>query len=260
MLALVLLVVAWAACLIAHQNARFDIRECRHLYLDIGSNIGVQVRKLFQPTLYRNAPVLKLFDNYFGPAAQRRQEVCAIGVEGNPHRTANLTRLQDCYNRLGWRTMFLTETLFGTENGTRAFYSDLDNAHVEWGSSIFDHRKTGKPFAVKEIDANAFLNDYAKPVSARAGVVLAKMDIEGSEFSVLPHLLKHAALCQSVVRAMFIEWHVRYVPPSMRQLSADFQKAFSTQLRAQHCNATNVIYFDDETFLFDPNPLPDVCV
>lgn len=258
MLALVL-VVAWAACLIAHPNV-FDIRECRHLYLDIGSNIGVQVRKLFQSTLYPNAPVLKLFDNYFGPVARRRQEVCAIGVEGNPHRTENLTRLQNCYTRIGWRTLFLTETLFGTENGTRAFYSDLDNAHVEWGSSIFDHRQTGKPFTVKEIDANAFLNNYAKPVSARGGVVVAKMDIEGSEFSVLPHLLKHAALCQSVIRTMFIEWHVRHVPSLMRQPSADFQKALSTHLRAQHCNATNTIYFDDETFLFDPNPLPDICV
>ena len=255
MLAL-LLFITCVACLLTHQLA-FDIRECRHLYLDIGSNIGVQVRKLFQPTLYPSAPVLKLFDTHFGPT---RRDVCAIGVEGNPHRTANLTRLQNCYNRIGWRTTFFTETLFGTENVTRAFYSDLDNAHVEWGSSIFDHRQTGKPFMVNEMDANAFLDKYARPVSARGGVVLAKMDIEGSEFFVLPHLLKHAALCQSVIRSIFIEWHARHVPTSMRQPAADFQKAFSTHLRAQHCNATNIIYFDDETFLHDPHPLPDVCL
>jgi len=35
-----------------------------------------------------------------------------------------------------------------------------------------------------------------------------KMDIEGSEFTVLPHLLKHGLLCQGRgIDALTIEWH-----------------------------------------------------
>ena len=39
---------------------------CYHVYLDVGSNIGVQVRKLFQPKEYPNAPALEVFKKSFG--------------------------------------------------------------------------------------------------------------------------------------------------------------------------------------------------
>ena len=39
---------------------------CGHVYLDIGSNRGVQVRKLFEPQRYPGAPVLQLFEQLFG--------------------------------------------------------------------------------------------------------------------------------------------------------------------------------------------------
>ena len=40
--------------------------NCTTFYLDIWSNIGVQVRKLFEPSRYPNAAVLPVFDQYFG--------------------------------------------------------------------------------------------------------------------------------------------------------------------------------------------------
>ena len=39
---------------------------CYHVYLDVGSNIGVQVRKLYQPAYYPGAGVLKVFQEAFG--------------------------------------------------------------------------------------------------------------------------------------------------------------------------------------------------
>ena len=67
---------------------------CYHVYLDVGSNIGVQVRKLYEPEKYPKAPFLKLFDKYFGSLSKRRQHqpqmadtVCAVGFEPNPHHT-----------------------------------------------------------------------------------------------------------------------------------------------------------------------------
>ena len=39
---------------------------CYHVYLDVGSNIGVQVRKLYQPGFYPGAGVLKVFQEAFG--------------------------------------------------------------------------------------------------------------------------------------------------------------------------------------------------
>ena len=39
---------------------------CQHIYLDVGSNTGIQVRKLFQPELYPKGLINPYFDKYFG--------------------------------------------------------------------------------------------------------------------------------------------------------------------------------------------------
>ena len=63
---------------------------CYHVYLDVGSNIGVQVRKLFEPHLYPKAKVQTIFDHFFGPIELRSESVCAIGFEPNPNHTTYL--------------------------------------------------------------------------------------------------------------------------------------------------------------------------
>ena len=44
---------------------------CQHVYLDMGTNTGVQIRKLYQPELYPDAPIHPVFERYFGPAENR---------------------------------------------------------------------------------------------------------------------------------------------------------------------------------------------
>ena len=60
--------------------------DCYHVYLDMGTNTGVQVvyvydvevlhcfdqiRKLYQPHLFPEAEVAPLFDRFFGPPSER---------------------------------------------------------------------------------------------------------------------------------------------------------------------------------------------
>ena len=40
--------------------------KCKHVYLDLGTAIGVQIRKLYQPQLYPKATALEAFDEDFG--------------------------------------------------------------------------------------------------------------------------------------------------------------------------------------------------
>ncbi len=68
---------------------------CQHVFLDVGSNRGVQIRKLFQPRHFPGAPILEQFRMAFGPpppddaGAPRRsvrgwgRSVCAVGFEPN---------------------------------------------------------------------------------------------------------------------------------------------------------------------------------
>ena len=77
---------------------------CLHVFLDLGSNRGIQIRKLYQPDLFPDAPVLKIFDRYFGPFAERNlSQVCAVGFEPNPRHESLLKETESVYNQCGWK-------------------------------------------------------------------------------------------------------------------------------------------------------------
>ena len=60
--------------------------DCFHIYLDMGSNAGVQVMKLFQPEWFPNADVIPVYNTFFGTIEERRRpnHVCVVGFEPNP--------------------------------------------------------------------------------------------------------------------------------------------------------------------------------
>lgn len=66
--------------------------QCSHVYLDVGTNIGVQIRKVYQPELYPKALVLRSFSEAFGPTP--RCQVCTFGFEPNPRHSARLEMVQ----------------------------------------------------------------------------------------------------------------------------------------------------------------------
>ena len=64
---------------------------CKYVYLDVGTNVGIQIRKLFEPDLYPNASIHQVFDRYFGNIEKRtRDGICAVGFEPNPSHTSIL--------------------------------------------------------------------------------------------------------------------------------------------------------------------------
>ena len=71
--------------------------NCSHVYFDMGANIGVQIRKLHEATLYPHAPAVRLFDATFGPAPHC--DVCAIAIEPNPRHALRLAQLKENYHR-----------------------------------------------------------------------------------------------------------------------------------------------------------------
>jgi len=126
---------------------------CSFVFLDIGSNMGVSVRKLFEPEaypqytsaeyeydfgwlldlLYRKnrskthhdtsfpGSYTATFDRVFEPAETRRrsnfQGYCAFGFEPNPYHTSRLRAIEECYTSRGWRVKFFTETAVADVDG-----------------------------------------------------------------------------------------------------------------------------------------------
>ena len=56
----VLPLVSSQAPWLARVDALFDRHHCSSLYLDVGTNVGVQLHKLFEPAKFGGAPVLQV--------------------------------------------------------------------------------------------------------------------------------------------------------------------------------------------------------
>merc|ERR1719431_116411 len=70
---------------------------CLHVYLDMGTNSGIQIRKVYEAGIFPKAKVLPIFDEYFGVSATRKQKVCAVGFELNPIFAEGLQILEAKY-------------------------------------------------------------------------------------------------------------------------------------------------------------------
>ena len=57
-------------------DALFTGSGCEHVYLDVGTNRGVQIRKLFWPSLYPKASVRKFFNHASAPNKCRVHGKC----------------------------------------------------------------------------------------------------------------------------------------------------------------------------------------
>lgn len=208
----------------SREAALSAVDGCWHVYLDVGSNQGVQVRKLFEPKLYPRASSLRIYERLLGDQRARRQSVCALGIEANPAHDARLKELEQRYAALGWRTRFLVSTAAARNDNGTAFFLDRSGdplAHgTEWWASTVQHRynshdalapgghapsanRSWESVRVRTIDL-AWLVECilqrrlpSRPHgSAGPPRLLVKMDIEGGEYSLLPLLLARGLICR----------------------------------------------------------------
>ena len=66
------------------------------------------------------------------------------------------------------------------------------------------------------------------PAVQRAKLLLLKLDIEGGEYTVLPHLLMSGALCRADF--LLIEWHLNAIPPEQRLSGLSLRHSIDTLL------------------------------
>ena len=223
---------------------------CRHVYVDVGSNIGVQVRKLYEPYKYPGSPVLKIFDKYFGSS---RRDVCAFGFEPNPHHYARLRKIETVYRARGWRVHFFLAAA-SIRDGYITMYPNGEEESEEWGASTFVDRHRGAPAVkVKTVDLSAFLMGQVSNVT---GNVVMKLDVEGAEFVLNRKLVYSGALC-SAVDLLFLEEHEW----ARASATAGAAPVMDIGLIRKYLSAakpycrTTLNPLDDESYLHDGRPL-----
>lgn len=233
---------------------------CQHVYLDLGSNVGIQVRKLFEPELFPDSvnDSIAVFDHFFGPAAWRRKSTCAIGMEMNPTHTSRLKALESAHVQQGWRTRFFTQTAVGVDFSTGSYDhtgakdTPLDlSATINFAPAPAPTAENGvavdaSDFSIRFVNAAELILLVAArrlQSSGEAAHIVAKLDIEGSEHLVLPHLLLSNAMCALSYVALEMHPRTRLVELTVAKL-------------AQQGCKTVVSLDDDEKYGFSTFPLP----
>ncbi len=284
---------------------------CRHVYLDLGANIGVHNRFLFQPKLYPDTSMRSAFDESFGSADLRalpshESGICAFAFEANPFHAARLKAMEECYLARGHRLKVFAPNAVSDDTLESLFFQKLkhDNA-VMWGGKVrsrheinaelqnylIKHNLTEKMdqmaqnpetlysllpdnyTKVMAIDIAAFINQHLKDRvydrSSGIGTVMAKLDIEGTEFHVLPHMEKSGVLCKGIIDRIATEFHpwLYHKPPNTTHICpgnkcfADYFSNYNKTVGGEKCGTPTFIELrDSEQYLHDTeNPLEQTC-
>jgi hypothetical protein len=235
--------------------------KCNHVYLDMGTNVGVQIRKLYQPLSYTKSYVWPpIWNSFFGKydiITNNRSDVCAFGFEPNPLHNKILNKTENFYQKHGFNVIIFRETAISTSYGNASFIRDFssDPKNLEFGGTMFDYGQ-GNSSQIKQSSYDVFTLDIARflgiEIAKRKGQTsnsrtIAKMDIEGGEYTVLPTMLTQSdSLCS--IAYIGIEWHrnmdLKSSPPETKTILPILQ--FITK-QAKNCQ-TVIHKIDDESY------------
>ena len=230
---------------------------CEHLYLDVGTNRGIQIRKLYEPSLYPDAKLPKYFNEYFGEfSTESRRKVCTIGFEPNEKWDSTLLGIEEAYKRQGFHVIMFTSTAASLNGANVPFYrvkrvvSMKDN--IEASATLFDYksedRQSSKTGSVNFVSfVKLFVNEFRK-----AGkVVVMKMDIEGWEYELIPSMVVGGGIC--AVNFAFVEFHNH--PSLAKKCPPNFVENLNWMLGTVKSCPTKFVDVDDETYSNTDYPL-----
>jgi|EP00945_MAST-04E_sp_MAST-4E-sp1_P000009 hypothetical protein len=202
--------------------------QCKYIYVDMGANIGVHSRFLFEPEKY--PPKIKrfhlkemyeLFDKHFGVPSARKEpnfksKICVFGFEASPteSKVTRMNALNKAYNERGWAVHYRAGTAVWHKEEQIQFFVDNPNVNeFGTGNSIYSEGGSSwfggpKKVSVPTINMVKFVQNLYKKYKPE--LVIGKMDIEGGEFDLLPKLEENGILCSSTgFDIITIEYHKR---------------------------------------------------
>ena len=176
------------------------------IILDLGANDGCSVLK-FQEILKQHSNI----------------DYHIYSFEPNPFFKERLTQLENKYENVK-----VIMKIAGTKNNTTNLYLSQGNND---GSSVFSDKMTNKIsknvyIEVEELDIAEFIEGLPEH-----DLLWVKMDIEGGEYEIIPHLSKNH--CLGKINKLFIEWHhkkIRSVSQQMHNNCINMVKNIDTEI------------------------------
>ena len=247
---------------------------CYHVFLDVGANIGVHGRFLLEPEKYpEEKEVTEIFNKYFGSPRDNR-DLCTFEFEPNPNHHAALERNSKSYEAVGWRYHVMNVGVSDKDGSMTFYHQGNDVQQEEWAFSVKKFNENATSVTIPMIRLAAWVEQHvnqriipSKPYGDYGGhppTVVMKMDIEGSEYIVLPDLMMSGAICG--IDFIFCEFHASFAPldfPGSRIPLQNSKQAgeaqnvlFKALASSRNCKSA-IANLDSEKYLHDGMPLPE---
>ncbi|RYH14779.1 FkbM family methyltransferase [archaeon] len=212
------------------------------VFLDFGSNTGVQLCRFCEPSFFPGSPLKRRFDEVFGA---NRTGACIMSFEPNPVHIESIHNMSEvCRKRHNIPVLQLSKVALWEMDGNMTFYLSLGQA-VQEGASLFRRAKHVNS-QVNNVQVHTLSvprifrilrHHLPKPIP-----IFVKMDIEGAEFEVIRALIHTGTLCYP--SHYEVEYHQK------RVRSADMPDYIGTFMKflGASCNVS-INPLDDETGL-----------
>lgn len=230
----------------------FDLMDCKGLYIDIGTNIGNQIRKLYEPEKYVGAASIKTFSNVYRGIPL--QSICSIGFEANPVHDEWLQKLEKNLRCHSFMVKIYNSTAVMHRDGYVPFYRDdqAPERFHEYGASVSNWQRHSNSHMVRALDIGLFMGRVLKHLGVLPGErtipILMKLDAEGVEFQVLPRLINTGVYCS--LTSLYMEWHYNMMANFSTASSEEVKKIIDDFIALDGCNVS-LIPNDDESYLQD---------
>lgn len=185
------------------------LQSCKSIFLDLGSNNGVNIRKMYEPEKYGGAKLLPYLEEVFGrPEARRgpalKTGLCALGLEPNPQRHGRLQMVQQAYMNQGWNVHFYPFAAWIKDGFMPLNMTGKKKpaTQLKVGEGSHLSARSAGPMQTRTIDIAAFI----KSLPAQS-VKLMIMDIEGAEYQSLAQLIQKNVLCRTTVQKALVAAH-----------------------------------------------------
>jgi len=178
------------------------------IFLDCGFHLGEGLADFINMGIIDNQTKIYCFEA--NPECNIHHRVMKIKRKYN----LNITSIEKAvWTTDGYVDFFQEDHTISKTGSPSDGFSKIDG----WGSSVkdvqFKHGGYGKPIIIPCLNFSTFLKKLPKTK------IICKMDIEGSEFNVLRHLIKENTI--SLIDEIYVEFHQRFIENESKETELD---------------------------------------
>ncbi|CAG8955091.1 hypothetical protein HYFRA_00007106 [Hymenoscyphus fraxineus] len=187
----------------------------RYIFVDLGANAADSLEA------FLGVEGARFQYDFPRPEWATHREAEIFLFEANPVFNEALLDAKQRYSEQHIPVTIFPSTVADVRDGTRTFYLDLVNeANSFWGSSVFashpDVQKShsnGTELTAMNIARWLLMNTLPRDF------VVVKMDIEGSEYELIPHFAEMGVW--KVIDYLLVEWHTGLPDEATQKLGGD---------------------------------------